>query len=96
VSVITGRLAWKPDCNPAHGAGYEEQAALFKTVLSPDKHSRDKKYSLHEPDVWRIGKGEEDKGYEFGNKVSITTSIRAVILGALSFRNEYDVDTIDC
>ncbi|MEG2760954.1 MAG: transposase, partial [Mucinivorans sp.] len=33
--------------------------------------------------------------YEFGNKVSIIRSIEGVIIGALSFRNEHDVRTLD-
>jgi IS5 family transposase len=42
-----------------------------------------------------IGKGKEHKKYESGNKVSVITSIRGVILGALSFGNEYDGHTTD-
>ncbi len=33
--------------------------------------------------------------YEFGNKVSIIRSITGIILGARSFRNEYDGHTIE-
>jgi hypothetical protein len=37
-----------------------------------------------------ISKGKEHKQYEFGNKVSITRTDTGVIVGALSFRNEFD------
>ena len=50
-------------------------------------------YSLHEPDV--LCKGKEDKQYEFGNKVSIVCLWSGIIIGAMSFRNEYDGHTID-
>lgn len=40
-------------------------------------------------------RGNEHKKYEFGNKVSIVRSITGVILGAKSFRNEYDGHTIE-
>ena len=52
-------------------------------------------YSLHEPDVLCISKGKEHKKYEFGNKVSIVRLWNGIIVGALSFRNEYDGHTID-
>ena len=35
------------------------------------------------------------KKYEFGNKVSIIRSATGIILGAMSFRNEYDGHTIE-
>ena len=56
---------------------------------------RRKIYSLHEPEVQCISKGKEHKKYEFGNKVSIIRSITGIILGAKSFRNEYDGHTIE-
>ena len=42
-----------------------------------------------------ISKGKEHKKYEFGNKVSIERTWGGLIIGALSFRNEYDGHTID-
>ena len=42
-----------------------------------------------------ISKGKEHKKYEFGNKVSIIRSATGVILGAQSYRNEYDGHTIE-
>ena len=42
-----------------------------------------------------ISKGKEHKKYEFGNKVSIIRSATSIILGAMSFRNEYDDHTIE-
>ena len=52
-------------------------------------------YSLHEPDVLCISKSKEHKKYEFGNKVSIIRLWNGIIIGAMSFRNEYDGHTID-
>ena len=52
-------------------------------------------YSLHEPDVLCISKGKDWKKYEFGNKVSLVRLWNGLIIGALSFRNEYDGHTID-
>ncbi len=46
-------------------------------------------------EVQCISKGKEHKKYEFGNKVSIIRSVTGIILGAMSFRNEYDGHTIE-
>ena len=51
--------------------------------------------STTEPEVQCISKGKEHKKYEFGNKVSIIRSVTGIILGAMSFRNEYDGHTIE-
>ena len=63
--------------------------------LAQKKKDRNKVYSLHEVDVQCISKGKEHKLYEFGNKVSITRTGTGVIVGALSFRNEFDGHTLD-
>lgn len=74
--------------------GYEKMFELYYKVLSQNRKSKNKIYSLHEPDVVCISKGKEHKKYEFGNKVSILRSWSGLILGACSFRNEYDGHTI--
>lgn len=74
---------------------FAEEIALYYKVLSQKKDDKDKTYSLHEPKVECISKGKEHKKYEFGNKVSIVRTWGGLIIGALSFRNEYDGHTID-
>lgn len=66
----------------------------FEKILLQRRKSPHKIYSIHEPNVECITKGKEHKKYEFGNKVSIIRSSTGVILGACSFRNEYDGHTI--
>ena len=68
---------------------------LFKQILSQRKNSKDKIYSIHEPNVECISKGKEHKKYEFGNKVSIIRTVEGLIVGALSFRKEYDGHTVE-
>lgn len=68
---------------------------MYFRVLSQKRDSKDKIYSLHEPEVQCISKGKEHKKYEFGNKVSIVRTWNGLIVGALSFRNEYDGHMID-
>jgi IS5 family transposase len=90
IKVIAGRLVRELERNLGNELSYRGDITLFKKVLAKNKNSKNKIYSLHEPDVLCISKGKEHKKYEFGNKVSIITSRRGVILGALSLRNEYD------
>lgn len=68
---------------------------IFEKVLSQHCNSTQKIYFIHERDVQCISKGKEHKKYKFGNKMSIIRSITGVILGACSFRNEYDGHTIE-
>ena len=76
---------------------YKERLELFEQVLKQERHSKDKIYSLHEPDVYCISKGKEHKKYEFGSKASIvTTKNSGVIVGALGFtKNIYDGHTLE-
>jgi len=94
VKVIAGRLVRELERKLANGL-YAEELALFNQVLSQTRNSKNKIYSLHEPDVQCISKGKEHKKYEFGNKVSVVYNLRGVIVGALGFRNEYDGHTLE-
>ena len=63
--------------------------------VNGEKIDGHKIYSIHEPDVQCISKGKDYKKYEFGNKASIVRLWNGLIIGAMSFRNEYDGHTID-
>ena len=79
------------------------QASLFwdlEAMLSP----KNSLYKLANLIDWNLfeqsfaplySKGKEGKKYEFGNKVFIVRLWDGLIIGALSFRNEYDGHTID-
>ena len=62
--------------------GYADSIAMYFRVLSQKRDSKDKIYSLHEPEVQCISKGKEHKKYEFGNKVSIVRTWNGLIVGA--------------
>lgn len=93
--TIAGRLVRELERNLGENRQYDELLSTFKKILLQRRNSCHKIYSIHEPDVQCISKGKEHKKYEFGNKVSIIRSTTGVILGAVSFRNEYDGHTID-
>lgn len=93
--TIAGRLVRELKRNLGNTSGYDKLISIFEKILSQHRSSIQKIYSIHEPDVQCISKGKEHKKYEFGNKVSIIRSMTGVILGAASFRNEYDGHTIE-
>lgn len=95
VRTIAGRLVRELE-RELPGGDHATQIGLFKRVLTQKKTDRQKIYSLHEPEVQCISKGKEHKKYEFGNKVSIVyTQNTGVIVGAMSFRNEFDGHTLE-
>jgi len=93
--TIAGRLLRElqrllPDQND-----YKDMIDICLKFVNGEKIDGHKIYSLHEPDVQCISKGKDYKKYEFGNKVSFVRLWNGLIIGALSFRNEYDGHTID-
>jgi IS5 family transposase len=96
VKTIAGRLVRELERKLSAGSFYQNDLELYKKVLAQQKTDKQKIYSLHEPDVQCISKGKEHRKYEFGNKVSIAyTQTTGVIVGAKSFRNEYDGHTLE-
>ena len=96
IKTIAGRLVRElerklPACNM-----YITKLELFKRVLAQKRDDKQKIYSIHEPHVQCISKGKEHKKYEFGSKVSITTTkTYGVIIGALNIpKNDYDGHTL--
>ena len=95
VKTIAGRLVRELERNLPPGSMYRGDLNLFKKILAQKRSDTGKIYSIHEPEVQCISKGKEHKKYEFGNKVSIVhTQHTGVIVGAKSFRNEYDGHTL--
>jgi len=96
VKTIAGRLVRELERKLPAGL-YATELALFNKVLSQQRHDHNKIYSLHEPHVQCISKGKEHKKYEFGSKVSITTTKNSgVIIGAINIeKNDYDAHTLD-
>ena len=75
---------------------YDRELEIFQRVLSQEKNSKNKIYSIHEPEVYCISKGKDHKKYEFGSKSSIvTTKNSGILVGAVSFsKNIYDGHTL--
>ena len=60
---------------------YEHEFAKYKKVLTQQRNSKDKIYSLHEPQTACISKGKAHKAYEFGTKVAV---VRGRLSGVIS------------
>jgi len=96
IKTIAGRILRELERNLGNNKKYREEIEIFEKILAQKKEDKHKIYSIHEPEVECITKGKEHKKYEFGNKVSIIiTQKTGVILGAMSFRNEYDGHTLE-
>ena len=70
--------------------------ATAHRIHAQQRHDKNKIYSVHEPEVECIAKGNAGKQYEFGNKVSVAVSSRGGwFVGAKSFTgNPYDGHTL--
>ena len=75
---------------------YNDLFSLFRQVLEQTRSSSNKVYSLHEPQVYCVGKGKDHKKYEFGAKGSIAvTKESGIIVGAVSHpQNIHDSRTL--
>lgn len=93
--TIAGRLVRELERNLPPNSKYQADLEVFKKVLAQRRGSKNKIYSLHELEVCCISKGKEHKKYEFGNKASFVKTDTGVIVGAKSFRNEYDAHTLE-
>ena len=96
LKTIAGRLVRELE-RKLRTSDYDELLLRFKAVLSQTKNSKDKIYSLHEPEVYCIAKGKAHKKYEYGCKASIIlTQNTGIIVGATTFKeNIYDGKTLE-
>jgi IS5 family transposase len=75
---------------------HQKEFLFYERVLVQQPKDKNKIYSLHEPDVYCIGKGKDHKQYEYGNKVSIASTAKTnIIVGVASHeRNIHDNHTL--
>jgi len=96
LKTIAGRLVRELERKLPQGV-YSTELELYKKVLAQEKNSKNKIYSLHEPEVYCMSKGKTHKKYEYGCKGSITlTQNTGIIVGAITFKtNVYDGHTLE-
>lgn len=95
LKTIAGRLVRELERKLPEGA-YSKELNIFKSVLAQEKKSKNKIYSLHEPEVYCMSKGKAHKRYEYGCKASVVlTQKTGIIVGAMTFNtNVYDGHTL--
>lgn len=81
---------------PAPDLALENLLALCERLHAQQPQDKNKLYSLHEPDVVCISKGKAHKRYEFGQKISVTTTNRGnwIVGVELCQGNPYDGHTL--
>jgi IS5 family transposase len=70
IKVIAGRVVRDIERKMDKGqrGKYAEELSTVNKVLTQERNSNDKVYSIHQPHVKCKAKGKEAKKYEFGNK----------------------------
>ena len=96
LKTIAGRLVRELERNLPNGVCATE-LNIFKKVLAQERNSKNKIYSLHEPQVYCMSKGKAHKRYEYGCKASVVlTQKTGIIVGAMTFdTNVYDGHTLE-
>jgi IS5 family transposase len=92
-----GRVMREIECQAAEpSVKLDKLLRTAHRIHEQQKHDRNEVYSVHEPEVQCIAKGNAGKQYEFGNKVSVAVSSRGGwFVGAKSFTgNPYDGHTL--
>ena len=94
--TIAGRLVRELERNLPPG-DFKTELDLYNRVLDQERDTKNKIYSLHEPEVYCMGKGKAHKKYEQGCKASVVlTQNTGIIVGAMTFgTNVYDGHTLE-
>ena len=81
---------------PEPDESLEELLRLCERLHAQEQTDRRKLYSLHEPEVMCISKGKAHRRYEFGQKVSVSTTNRGnwIVGVELCAGNPYDGHTL--
>jgi IS5 family transposase len=97
LKTIAGRLVRELERKLPNTSIKRAGLEVFKKVLSQTTKSKNKIYSLHEPEVYCIAKGKAHKKYEYGCKASVVlTQKTGIIVGAMTFKtNIYDGHTLE-
>ena len=76
---------------------YEAEFINYKKALTQERNSKDKIYSLHEPQTACIAKGKAHKAYEFGTKVCVVRGRQTGVITAVKrfAGNPHDSKTLE-
>jgi IS5 family transposase len=70
---------------------------LYEKVLAQQPKDKNKIYSLHESDIYCIGKGKDHKPYEYGRKASVVATLESQVIVGVASHDEHvhDSKTLD-
>ena len=76
---------------------YETEFSNYKKVLTQERNSKEKIYSLHEPQTACIAKEKAHKAYEFGTKVAVTRGRKTGVITSIKrfSGNPHDSKTLE-
>jgi IS5 family transposase len=76
---------------------YKTEFSNYKKALTQERNSKEKIYSLHEPQAACIAKGKAHKAYEFGTKVCVVRGRQTGVITAIKrfSGNPHDSNTLE-
>ena len=97
LGCVTRDIERKIACSSNLQAHFAPLLETARRLLSQQRQDKNKLYSLHAPEVECIAKGKAHKKYEFGCKVSITTTSKDnFVVGSQALHgNPYDGHTLN-
>ena len=70
-----------------------ERFSLYEKVLSQKINDKNKIYSLHEADIYCVGKGKDHKAYEYGRKASVVATLKSKVIVGVKSHEEHTHDS---
>ena len=70
-----------------------ERFALYERVLAQKPKDKNKVYSLHESDIYCVGKGKDHKPYEYGRKASVVSTLDSQVIIGVASHDEHTHDS---
>ena len=70
-----------------------DRFALYQRVIDQRRTDKNKVYSLHESDVYCVGKGKDHKQYEYGRKASVVSTKDSNIIVGVASHDEHPHDS---
>ena len=70
-----------------------DRFALYQQVIDQRRTDKNKVYSLHESDVYCVGKGKDHKQYEYGRKASVVSTKDSNVIVGVASHDEHEHDS---
>jgi len=70
-----------------------QRFALYQRIIDQRRKDKNKVYSLHESDVYCVGKGKDHKAYEYGRKASVVSTKDSNIIVGVASHDEHEHDS---